>query len=637
MKIRLFIGSSTEARNRGIVSKLVSDLSNEFDVHPWYSAFDQGSFTLEMLLSISDRIDAALLVFSNDDARESRGKKELVTRDNVILEYGLFVGQLGRDRVWILKEAEAVLPVDLAGLTYSTFTSMPDEHGDDSRLVADLDQRIREIKSHWRGLPPRPNLDKLSDSGLGLVITLMRADSRLKTAMQRLITLRADDKVRFDEPFVFDSTNTCIDAYTESLDLINKRFWATTYLSSGFWNQDNAQIIDANKRMLNRIQQQGGDARRLFLINRPLSDDIQKAKQELIRLRREEQNDEINRLKNRLARLERDSKDLVNEGFQQRVAFASFDEHRLPREIEYEPGDSEIAIYDSSRVDIFGGGSLGRITDMRIYSSATKFFEAIQSSVEQYFEELWKQAVPYEEYLERLKEAYESAELRIDYVSNWLGKYEFGLKPEDENLKIVEEKRVEEILRKLGRWGHFKRCLDVGTCTARYPMALRDAISSDGNIIGIDDDIDCVNFSIQKTKQDKRISILNVDFAAVAFPALGKFDLITCMLGTLSHFGWNRQSADLNDVLQSVLERMTNLLAKDGLLILSTWSEYACINRQMLDIYLPRDRDRLANWTPTRLRLMRRLDAAGLVVLEEAQPEPRLDLYVCQLKGDGTH
>src|SRR5947199_3328743 len=74
--------------------------------------------------------------------------------------------------------------------------------------------------------------------------------------------------------------------------------------------------------------------------------------------------------------------------------------------------------------------------------------------------------------------------------------------------------------------------LDVGTCTARYLMALRDAIRPDGEILGIDVDLDCVRFARWNLRQqcadDARLHVERQDFCAEEFAPKVPFDLITC-------------------------------------------------------------------------------------------------------------
>jgi hypothetical protein len=264
-------------------------------------------------------------------------------------------------------------------------------------------------------------------------------------------------------------------------------------------------------------------------------------------------------------------------------------------------------------------------------------FDVYLNSAVAYFEELWSAAEPIDLLLEQIGQALVAANWRIDYASNWLARYEFALDRDDENLKIVEIKRVEEILRDLSRWGHIERYLDIGTCTGRYPLRLREAVVPQGTILGIDEDFDCVRFAqFNKDRQfpdDKRIAIQQADFTATSTTLGGApFDLITCMLGTLSHFGWDRRSsrAPFSDTLQSSLSRMAELLTESGLLLLGTWSKYACQNLAMLGIYRESDRSRLARWTPEVDELQTRLEEAGLQITSHVQPELRLDLLVCR-------
>jgi predicted nucleotide-binding protein len=94
-------------------------LRGNFTVDPWYGVFQPGQFVLETLLNLADKVDAAILIFSKDDSLYYRGELQNVARANVILEYGLFLGKLDRDRVWIFKEKDVTLASDFAGLNYS--------------------------------------------------------------------------------------------------------------------------------------------------------------------------------------------------------------------------------------------------------------------------------------------------------------------------------------------------------------------------------------------------------------------------------------------------------------------------------------------------------------------------------------
>ena len=93
-------------------------------------------------------------------------------------------------------------------------------------------------------------------------------------------------------------------------------------------------------------------------------------------------------------------------------------------------------------------------------------------------------------------------------------------------------------------------------------MLLSQALAPHGTVLGIDDDVDCVRFAqanvIRQCPGEQRVQIQREDFTAADLPLRGGFDLVTCMLGTLSHFGHDRGRAvagDYKDTLQQCLLR----------------------------------------------------------------------------------
>jgi SAM-dependent methyltransferase len=129
---------------------------------------------------------------------------------------------------------------------------------------------------------------------------------------------------------------------------------------------------------------------------------------------------------------------------------------------------------------------------------------------------------------------------------------------------------------------------------------------------------------------DTRIVLVHADFAARDLTLPGTpFDLVTCMMGTVSHFGRGRR-VDFDDPLQAVMRRFAGLLAPDGLLVLSSWSREALESSRLLAIYDEADCKRLVEWTPQADELDARLLVAGLRVVARSAPDPRLDLRVCR-------
>jgi SAM-dependent methyltransferase len=630
-KPAVFIGSSSEALP--IVNRLVGFLGSDFDVYPWNQTFPPGEYTLTALLRQVERTDAAIFVFAKDDEVTIRGEPGHSARGNVLLEYGIFVARLGRERVLILEEDGVNLPSDVLGMTTA---SLPAEAGAarNAALAVFVEEKVLP---KWRELRPQfPSGAEVVDAGLGYARTIRRERQKLDEIVGTLNQFATHLTPFTRSPIEFGTTVVPISTYAEALGRVEQRFWTTTFLSSGFWTRSHGQVLAANEEMLKRIKKSGGQARRLFLLDQPPSLVVQAYRDHRILQRQLQKYEELEILQDEHEHLKSNMKSLLQQGFDVRVIFDGTKVHRsLPNGMLPDPRDSELAIYDDFRIDVFDGGRHGVIHSVRSYSPLFQYFPAYLTAAINYFDELWGRADPMAEFIEDLQDVVDYAESKIDYESNWLAIYEYALPQEDEGLKTIELARVEEVLREEAkeRDDEITRYLDVGTCTGRYPIQLRSWVAPDGKILGVDEDYDCIRFAQanvqRKCPDEKRIEISQRDFVARELDIRGKFDLITCMLGTLSHFGWDR-SRTYQDRLQKALARMAALLSDKGLLFLGTWSEYACKNHKMLEIYSQADRERLAEWSPSTAELEKRLTAVGLKVVERAQPELRLDLTWCR-------
>jgi hypothetical protein len=627
----LFIGSSSEAVERRILNLIITSLGTTFSLRPWYEIFTQGLFTLQTLVREATQVDAALLVFTKDDEREMRGKAGSVTRDNVNVEYGLFLGTLGLSRIWILCEKGVELPTDLTGLTVRFF-----DGSDSNMLKSSIQSCTDEILVQWSRLPKRMPIE---DRGTGLSKTLHEQREGLKTVLDRLERYSWGQPPRSESAVYFDSNRASRTTYAEALEKVEHRFWTTSYITSGFWDQSDIEdIMSANVDLLRRLSSNGGKVRRIFLLDRAPDEKAGRRKRDLIRMRREGADAEIVKFSEELERLERLNQ-LAELGCEIKVVYDVIggSNNNFPYPIRFEHFDTEIAIYDDFRVDFYGGGNVRTITDIQIFTELSSNFYSVKSAAEYYFNRLWSshQALSLQEMIHLLRSAHAYAASRIDYQSNWLARYEYDLDPADREMKNNELAAVKDILRVHGKLGNIKSMLDIGTCTARYPIEFAHDVAPAGRIVGIDNDIDCVEFSRaqqkRKTNSDRRISILDIDFTSPFFPSasLGKFELITCMLGTISHFGWD---APGGDSLGTALNRMHDLLDVNGLLFVCTWSNYALGAGSFLSIYSEKDKGRLMSWTPKSNELKKLFVQANLSVLEERQPHEFLDLFVLQRK-----
>lgn len=152
----VFVGSSAEGLE---VAKAVQlDLQHTAECQVWSQGiFGLGGGTLESLVNELGRFDFAILILTPDDLVSSRGTSHPVPRDNVLLELGMFIGKLGRNRTFILVDGSAnlKLPSDLAGVTVAPY--YPPESGTMQSAVGpactSIDSVIKKLGCRRTTLP----------------------------------------------------------------------------------------------------------------------------------------------------------------------------------------------------------------------------------------------------------------------------------------------------------------------------------------------------------------------------------------------------------------------------------------------------------------------------------------------------
>jgi CAP12/Pycsar effector protein, TIR domain len=148
----IFIGSSTEGLE--IAQVLQAELEREVEGTLWYQGvFGLSQSGLEALEAKVRTFDFAALVLTPDDLVLKRGKPGAMPRDNVLLEAGLFIGALGRQRVFLVscRDDELDLPTDLLGITLAQFNRR-----EDGNLRAAVGPAATGIREAIRSGPSRP-------------------------------------------------------------------------------------------------------------------------------------------------------------------------------------------------------------------------------------------------------------------------------------------------------------------------------------------------------------------------------------------------------------------------------------------------------------------------------------------------
>lgn len=123
----LFIGSSVEGLP--VAQALQSNLDRLLEVTIWsQGVFGLAGGTLEDLATKLQQVDFGALVVTADDVVISRDIEQPAPRDNVLLELGMCIGTLGKDRSFLVydRTSNIKIPSDLAGITLAGFQQHSD-------------------------------------------------------------------------------------------------------------------------------------------------------------------------------------------------------------------------------------------------------------------------------------------------------------------------------------------------------------------------------------------------------------------------------------------------------------------------------------------------------------------------------
>jgi len=120
--ISVFIGGSSEGIKFANKVKNSLDETGKIQCTIWNrDTFEYNETFLNSLTKASLVHDFGIFIASSDDLVLIREKLEEIPRDNVLFEYGLFLGAMGNSRTFLIQEDKCKLPTDLIGYTTPRF------------------------------------------------------------------------------------------------------------------------------------------------------------------------------------------------------------------------------------------------------------------------------------------------------------------------------------------------------------------------------------------------------------------------------------------------------------------------------------------------------------------------------------
>jgi hypothetical protein len=148
LKRRIFVGSSSEGLEhaREVAQLIASDTTT---AQLWSGVFEPGYLTFEVLEQVLAEADAAVFIATPDDKAVIRGRTLAVPRANILLEFGLVAGRLGRHNIAICQYGGTELPSDLKGLTVVEMDPPDPPPGAAPTFATDFRKRAVERLQAW--------------------------------------------------------------------------------------------------------------------------------------------------------------------------------------------------------------------------------------------------------------------------------------------------------------------------------------------------------------------------------------------------------------------------------------------------------------------------------------------------------
>lgn len=118
MLLNIFIGSSSEEKSINAAKKLAKKIEGfGHKTILWTDYFNPSEITIVKLIDLCHIVDGGIFVLAPDDEIIS-SPNHFITRDNVLIEAGILLGELGLSQVALYIFPNVKIPSDFSGITH---------------------------------------------------------------------------------------------------------------------------------------------------------------------------------------------------------------------------------------------------------------------------------------------------------------------------------------------------------------------------------------------------------------------------------------------------------------------------------------------------------------------------------------
>lgn len=166
---KIFLGSSTEGKKYAEAIKTILKENPLFEVFAWWDKEGQraGYSYFGTLFEYLHQVDYAIFVGTPDDLLIKRKKAQTVVRDNVLFEYGMFAGHLGRCNALFVQVGVSEMPSDLDGITIIRVA--PSKYTAPSRIKTYLKKTVDQCTNYLLSINDTDIVAAINDFRMGAV------------------------------------------------------------------------------------------------------------------------------------------------------------------------------------------------------------------------------------------------------------------------------------------------------------------------------------------------------------------------------------------------------------------------------------------------------------------------------------